>query len=195
MVNIAIILGSSRPSRFSVQPGQWIYDRARAQFGDKADFTLVDLKEVDLPFFDEPVSPAMAPSVNEHSLAWQQQVAGYDGFIFIVAEYNHSYSAVLKNAIDFSWHEWGYKPASFVSYGSAAGGARAVEHLRQVAAEVRMYDLRDQLLLPHYYGNLDDKGQYKFSESDEKLADAIVDANIFWAKTMKPAREALAATQ
>lgn len=191
MTSIAIIVGSTRPSRFGIQPAEWILNYAKKHYGDKADFELVDLKAINLPLYDEPVSPSLAELTTEHGLNWQKIVAKYDGYIFEVAEYNHSMTAALKNAIDYAWHEWNYKPVSFVSHGSAAGGARAVEHLRQIAAEVKLYDLRDQVLLPHYYTNLDDNGQFIFGPEHDKQADALLTGLTYWAEKMQPLRAEL----
>lgn len=74
---------------------------------------------------------AVGPYQHDHTKAWAATIGGYDGFIFVTPEYNHSTSGVLKNAIDYLYAEWNNKAAALVSYGSL-GGARAIEHLRGV---------------------------------------------------------------
>ena len=64
-----------------------------------------------------------------------------DGFVIVTPEYNHGYSAVLKNAIDHTFVEWKHKPVTFVSWGNV-GGARAIEQLRLVMVELEMAPLR-----------------------------------------------------
>jgi len=150
---------------------------------------LVDLQEIKLPYLDEPTPPLMKQYTKEHTKKWSKSIDEADGFIFVTPEYNHSYSPVLKNAIDYLWYEWNYKPVSFVSYGSIAGGARAVEHLRSIVAEVKLYDLREQVILPNYWENLDKNGKYQFKEGHEKAANVMLDALIFWANKMKIARK------
>ncbi len=189
MVNIKIILGSTRPGRFGEQPANWLLDTSANVEGGS--FELIDLKEVNLPFLDESTPPSQNKYANEHTKKWSRTIGEADGFIIVTAEYNHSVPAALKNAIDFLFKEWHYKPVSFVSYGSLAGGARAVEHLRGVAGEVRLYDLREQLLLPNYWDELDTSGQYKFTDAQTAEAKAILEQTIFWAEKLKPIREEL----
>lgn len=189
MIVLKILTGSVRPGRFNIQPATWVFDIAKKRKGIGVE--LVDLDEVKLPLLDEPSPPSMRQYVQEHTKKWSKVIGEADGYIFVTPEYNHSYSPVLKNAIDYLWHEWNYKPISFVSYGSMAGGARAVEHLRGIAAEVKLYDLREQILLPNYWENLDKNGKYQFTERHARSANMILDDLIFWAGIMKRAREEL----
>lgn len=187
MVNIGIIVGSTRPGRFGIQPGTWIHDLAQQRGG--ANFELVDLEDVGLPLLDEANPPAMHQYEHEHTRRWAERIENLDGFIFVTAEYNHSIPGALKNAIDFLYREWGYKPASIVSYGSGAGGSRAAEHLRGVLGEVRIYDLREQLLLSSYWNQLNDAGEYQFSDDEVEQANTLIEDTVFWAKKMRPIRE------
>ncbi len=107
---IGIVIGSTRENRFADKPAQWIADLARAR-GD-FEIEIVDLRDYPLPFFEEAASLAMVPAKNETALAWQRKIASFDGYIFTVAEYNHSPTAVLKNAIDYAFAEWHKKPSS-----------------------------------------------------------------------------------
>ncbi|MDZ7726115.1 MAG: NAD(P)H-dependent oxidoreductase [Candidatus Campbellbacteria bacterium] len=189
MINIKIIAGSSRPGRFNIQPANWIFELANNRESVNAE--LLDLKEIDLPFLDEEKSPMSGEYSKEHTLEWSEKIKEADGFVFVTPEYNHSFSPVLKNAIDFLYNEWNYKPASFISYGSLAGGARAVEHLRGVAGEIKMYDLRDQILIPNYWNGLNESGEYQFNENQEQEAEALLDNLVFWADKMKDIRAEL----
>lgn len=191
MPHIKIIAGSVRPGRFNTQPANWIYELASKR--PNAKFTLVDIAQLNLPFLDEPKSPKAREYTKEHTRNWSEIIEEADGFIFVTPEYNHSVSPALKNALDFLYHEWSYKPASFISYGAEAGGARSVEHLRAVCGELKMYDLREQLIIPNYWDNLDEKGNFKFNEAHEKAAERILDELLFWAAKMKEARAEQAA--
>ncbi|MDY7227112.1 NADPH-dependent FMN reductase [Hyalangium rubrum] len=190
MVKIYVVAGSVRPGRFNIQPATWIYELAKKRTDFETE--LIDLAEVKLPFLDEPTPPAQHKYSHEHTKKWSATIEAGDGFIFVTPEYNHSFSPVLKNAIDYLFVEWNYKPVSFVSYGSLAGGSRAVEHLRGVAAEVKMYDLREQILLPNYWEHLDAQGQYQFNDKHVAAANGIFDSLSFWAAKMKEARKELA---
>jgi NAD(P)H-dependent FMN reductase len=187
MTKIKVITGSVRPGRFNIQPATWIADIAKKHAGIEVE--LIDLQELNLPFYDEPKPALYGNYVHAHTKKWAKQIGEADGFIFVTAEYNHSYTPVLANALNFLNAEWNYKPVSFVSYGSAAGGARGVEHLRGIAGELRMFDLREQLLLPNYYHNLDEQGNYKFTEAEAEHAQTVVTELATWAKKMKVARE------
>lgn len=189
MINIGIIIGTTRPGRFCIQPGNWVYELARKQGGANVD--LIDLQKVGLPLLDEATPPSMGQYEHEHTKRWAERVNNLDGFVFVTAEYNHSIPGALKNAIDFLFQEWNYKPASFVSYGGASGGSRSVEHLRGVMGELKVYDLREQVLLPQYFTRLNDQGQYQFSEAENQAATTVIRDTIFWAEQMKVAREKL----
>jgi len=136
---IAIIISSTRQARLGEKVAQWVLEHAATRT-DLA-FELVDLREVNLPFFDEVASNAWVPSTNETAQQWQKTVGSFDGYIFITAEYNHSITAALKNALDYASPEWNKKTAAAVGYGGV-GGARAVEHLRGIAVELQMAPTR-----------------------------------------------------
>lgn len=144
MIRIGIILGSTRPNRNGEQVAGWVLDHAK-QRGD-AEFDLVDLRDYPLPHLDEPVPPSMGQYQNDHTKQWAAKISSFDGFVIVTPEYNHSTSGVLKNAIDYLFAEWNNKAVGFVSYGSV-GGARAVEHLRLIAGELKMADVRQQVTL------------------------------------------------
>jgi len=186
MVKLKIITGSVRPGRFNDQPVRFIESIAKGVVGVEVE--VLDLAEINLPFMDETKPPMMQDYALEHTKKWSATIAEADGFIMVTPEYNHSYSPVLKNAIDYLFKEWNYKPVSFASYGSLAGGSRAVEHLRTVAAEVKMYDLREQILLPNYWDNLDSEGKYQFNDRHKESVTDMVQQLAFWAVAMKTAR-------
>ncbi|MFO1105621.1 MAG: NAD(P)H-dependent oxidoreductase [Amaricoccus sp.] len=136
---IAVIVGSTRATRFADKPAQWIFDLASQRNGWEVE--LVDLRDFDLPLFNEAASNLWAPSQDPRAVAWQQKLATFDGFIFVTAEYNRSVTGSLKNALDQAYKEWVRKPAAVVGYG-ATGGTRAAEHLRTIAIELQMVPIR-----------------------------------------------------
>jgi len=188
---IKIIVGSVRPTRFGFQPAQWLFDIARQR--KDAQFELVDLKELGLPFLDEPLTPSSGKYEKAYTKKWAAIVDSADGFVFVTPEYNHSYSPALKNAIDYLYYEWNYKAAGFVSYGGGAGGLWAIEHLRGVAAEVKLFQIRDSVNLLYYWNNLDEKGGFKFTEEHAAAAKALLDDLVFWSEELKRPRAELAA--
>ena len=137
---IALIIGSTRKTRFADLPAQWML--AQAQKRDDLTVELVDLRDFALPMFDEMASNAYVPSQDPNAVAWQKKIAEFDGYIFVVAEYNHSLTGALKNALDQAYVEWNKKPMTAIAYGSM-GGARALEHLRNIAVELHMVPTRN----------------------------------------------------
>ena len=141
-LKIAVLLGSTREGRNGAAVADWVVEHAAGR--GAADYELVDLRDHPLPFFEAPVSPAYVPSTDPAVRAFGARIAEFDGYVFVTPEYNHSFSAVLKNAIDSIYSEFNNKAAAFVSYGSFQG-ARAVEQLRLVASELQLAHVRQQL--------------------------------------------------
>ena len=141
MLRMAIIIGSTRPGRNGEAVATWVYEIAHKR--SDAEFELVDIKDFNLPLLDEPVSPIMGQYSQPHTKVWAAKIGSFDAYVFVTPEYNHGTSGALKNAIDFLFAKWNNKAAGFVSY----GGARAVEQLRLVMAEVQIATVRNQVLL------------------------------------------------
>lgn len=137
---IALIIGSTRPTRFADKPAQWMLKQAQAR--DDMDVELVDLRDFDLPLFAEMASNLWMPSADPKAVAWQNKLAEFDGYIFVVAEYNRSITGALKNALDQAYKEWNHKPFTAIAYGSV-GGTRALEHLRLIGIELQMVPTRN----------------------------------------------------
>jgi NAD(P)H-dependent FMN reductase len=188
MLAIKIILGTTRPGRFGIQPAKWLLNYASSKYADQATFELVDLQEIDLPLFDEPGMPAERNYIKDHTKRFSAAVESADGFVMITPEYNHAPSAVLKNAIDYLYHEWAYKPVAFLSYGGLAGGSRAVEIMRLVVAEPRMFDIYEQILIPNIWAGMNEKGEYQFTQRHEHQADSMLKELLFTAHHMKAMR-------
>jgi NAD(P)H-dependent FMN reductase len=186
MTRIGIILGSTRPGRKSEGVAEWILEAGRQR--DDAEFELVDLRDFPLPFFDEVMSPAYAPSESEQVKAWAATIASFDGFVFVTPEYNHSTTGVLKNALDYLYKEWNNKSVGFAAYG-ALGGTRAVEHLRLIASELEMATVRHQVGLSILtdYENYTDLVPSAFQvQARDKMLDQVV----VWADALAPLRAA-----
>jgi NAD(P)H-dependent FMN reductase len=141
-LKIAVILGSTRPGRNGKAVADWVIEQSAGRTG--ADYELVDLLDFPLPHLDEAIPPSAGQYQNDHTKQWAEKIAQYDGFVFVTPEYNHSTSSVLKNAIDYIYAEWNNKAAAYVSYGTL-GGARAIEHLRAISAELQLAGVRQQL--------------------------------------------------
>lgn len=110
--NIAIIIGTTRATRFGDKPARWIYEIASTRSDMTAE--IIDLGDFPMPFFDETASNAFTPSKNEVAQAWQRKIAEFDAYIFVTAEYNRSIPAVLKNALDYAYLEWQQNAANML---------------------------------------------------------------------------------
>jgi NAD(P)H-dependent FMN reductase len=191
MTRIAIIVGSTRPRRRAASVARWVAEVARDE-GPDATFDVVDLADLDLPLLDEPVPAAIGRYDHEHTKRWAATVARYDGFVFVVPEYNHSYPAVVKNAIDYLFAEWNDKAAGFVSYG-LSGGIRAVEHLRVVMAEVKVACIRGQVSLSlstdFEIADMSEPGTFRPGERHTQILLRMLDEVCAWARALEPLRE------
>jgi NAD(P)H-dependent FMN reductase len=189
---IKVILGTTRDARFGDKPANWIMQLAKEQQPD-ATFELVDLKEVNLPLFDEPVPPLMGDYRHDHTKAWAKIISDADGFIFVTAEYNFSIPAALKNAIDYLAAEWRYKPAAFISYGAASGGLRAVQHLREIAGNAGYIPLHDTVVFNRYWLQLNEAGELQIDDEQLEHGTKLLQNIVFWAEKLQPIREELEA--
>jgi NAD(P)H-dependent FMN reductase len=192
MTLVTVIVGSTRQGRFSEKPANWILQHLKKRGG--IDAQLLDLRDFPMPFFDQPVPPAMpgrAPYENEAVKRWTAEIARSDGFIFVTPEYNYGPPAVLKNALDWVYPEWNRKAAAFVSYGSAAG-ARSVQQLREAAIELQMAPIRSSVHIPvatlwaHFKGGDVDAGLAELGGP----AKAMIDDLLWWIAALKTARAA-----
>lgn len=185
MIKIAIITGSTRPGRNSEAVARWVLDIAKKR--SDAAFELVDIRDYDLPLLDEPVPPSMGQYTKPHTKAWAARIDPFDAYVFVTPEYNHAPSGALKNAIDYLYREWNDKAAGFVSYGSA-GGARAVEQLRLVMGELRVADVRAQVLLS-LFTDFENFSIFKPAAHQEDSLDTMLDQVIAWGGALKTLRE------
>ncbi|WP_121394721.1 NADPH-dependent FMN reductase [Actinokineospora cianjurensis] len=185
MTRIGIILGSTRPNRNGEQVAEWVHGIAAKR--SDADCELVDLRDFPLPHLDEPVPPSMGQYQNDHTRAWAAKIASFDGFVIITPEYNHSTSGVLKNAIDYLYAEWNNKAVGFVSYGSV-GGARAVEHLRLIAGELQMADVRQQVALS-LMTEFENFSVFKPGDYNVPALTTLLDQVVAWSTALAPLRE------
>lgn len=142
VIRLSIVVASTRTGRFADLPLTWLRDRLGAR--EEYDIEVLDVRDHPLPFYDLPRPPALAhraySSDAEREVGARLDAA--DAFLILTNEFNHGYSAALKNLLDHYFAEFRHKPVAFVGYGNV-GGARAIEQLRQVAAELDMVSVRE----------------------------------------------------
>jgi NAD(P)H-dependent FMN reductase len=189
-LKIGVIISSTRATRFADKPAQWILEKANERPEIEAE--IIDLRDFDLPFFDEVASNLWVPSQDPKAIAWQQKIAQYDGFIFVVAEYNRSITGALKNALDQSYIEWNKKPFGAIAYGSV-GGARALEHLRGIGVELQMVSTRSAVHIGggDFFTVWGGGGNQPISAIEGSIAPSakdMLDQLVWWGNATKAAR-------
>jgi NAD(P)H-dependent FMN reductase len=178
-LHLAIIIGSTRQGRFAPTVADWFVDQARGR--DDMMVDVIDLAEARLP---DILTKEPAPEV----AAITPRLTNADAFVVVTPEYNHSFPAPLKNAIDWHFKEWQAKPVGFVSYGGMAGGLRAVEHLRQVFAELHAVTVRDTVSFHGVWAQFDSEGKPKDPDSFARQAKSMLDQLAWWGHALRDAR-------
>ena len=186
-MKLLVISASTRPGRIGAAITDWFVNEAREHNGFGVE--VADLAELDLPIFDEPKHASLGQYVHEHTKRWSAMVDAADAFVFVMPEYNHSYNAALKNALDYLNREWAYKPVGLVSYGGVSGGLRAVQAIKPVIDALRMTPIVDAVTIPMAMTMVDDSG---FHPSDivQNSAKPMLDELVGMAKALRALRAA-----
>jgi NAD(P)H-dependent FMN reductase len=179
-LKVTLVVGSNRHGRFGPVVADWLLDRLR----DRDDLLpeVVDVAETALP-----MSFARTDDTAAALADVTPKLASADAFVVLTPEYNHSFPAGLKNLIDWHYTEWQAKPVALVSYGGISGGLRAVEHLRQVFAELHAVTVRDTVSF-HNAGSSFDEGTLKDPSGPEAAAKAMLDQLVWWGRGLREAR-------
>lgn len=174
MPRLQTIIASTRPGRVGRPIGEWFHARAVAHGAFEAE--LLDLREIDLPFLDEPNHPRLHRYTHEHTQRWSETITRGDAFVWVTPEYNHGMPATLKNAVDFLFLEWSRKPLGIVSYGGVSAGLRSAQQLKQVAGSVGLVPVGSAVSIPFVQQVLsEDRTRLEASETLERSADAMLD--------------------
>ena len=185
-MHLQIILGSIREGRRSEPVARWALERASQRDGVTVE--LIDLKTWNLPMFSLAKFPSEGDYEDPLQQRWAETIARADGYLFVVAEYNHGYTAALKNALDYLYAEWNRKPASFIAFGNAEG-ARAVQQLKLVLNELEVAALPTAVHLRDVAKKIED-GVFTAADADVKRFDTMLDEWVWWAKALRAARDA-----
>jgi NAD(P)H-dependent FMN reductase len=173
-----VIAVSTRPGRAGFPVCQWAFERAKAH--GVFDVELVDLKEVNLPMFDEPRHPRLQQYEHEHTRRWSAKIAAADAFVFVTPEYDHAAPPSLINALIYLVHEWAHKPVGFVSYGGPAGGTRGVQMVKPMLTSLRMVVLLESVIAPLFAERIDAQGVFNATDLQTAGAKQMLDALARW---------------
>jgi NAD(P)H-dependent FMN reductase len=185
---LQIIIGSTRPGRIGKPVALWFNECAVGHGSFRVE--LIDLAEVGLPFLDEPHHPRLRRYEHEHTKRWSATIERGDAFVFVTPEFNHSFSAPLKNAIDYLHVEWQYKAVGFVSYGGVSAGTRAVQALKPVVSALRMVPLAEAVNIPFVHQFLDEHRGLEVNELLRGAAKSMLDELARVTAAMAPLRAA-----
>lgn len=191
MIKIAVVVGSTRQGRHTDKLAKWV----ASCLSQKSDATILDLRDYPMPFLDELVSPRFNPErqPDPQTKKWLDEVAKFDGYVFVTPEYNRSTSAVLKNAIDVLGHEMDDKPVALVGHGTS-GGAQAIASLRMALPGVGVVTIPQALFFSDRLADsLSDHGELKPELRERPYGpqvqlDAQVDSLLWYAEALKAAR-------
>jgi NAD(P)H-dependent FMN reductase len=191
MPKLHVIIASTRPGRIGLPVAQWFADWAVKHGGFEVN--VVDLAELNLPLMDEPNHPRLRRYEHQHTKDWSATADAADAFVIVMPEYNHGYTAPLKNALDYLNNEWAYKPVGLVSYGGVSGGLRAVQGIKPILNSLKMVPLLEGLPIPFAMRLLNDEGEIQADEAMENTATLMLDELLRWTGALAPLRGATTA--
>lgn len=184
------IICSTRPGRVGPSVARWFHDFASQHGGFETE--LVDLADLDLPVYDEPLHPRLQEYEHEHTKRWSASVAAADAYVFVTPEYNYNPPPALVNALNFIYKEWNYKPCGFVSYGGVSGGLRAVQAAKLLVTTLKMMPMVEGVAVPMVASLMNEQGHFSANELIDDSAQTVLDELLRWAGALKPMRESRA---
>ena len=182
---LLVIVTSTRPGRIGLPIGQWFFDAA-ARHG-AFDVELVDLAEVNLPLQDEPHHPRLRQYQHEHTRRWSALIESAAALVWVMPEYNHGYTAPLKNALDYLVHEWAWRTVGLVSYGGMSGGIRATQLIKPAMTDLKMVVLAESVIIP-WVNQLMKDGVFESNESIERQAQVMLTEMARVEEALRPLR-------
>ncbi|WP_371482352.1 NADPH-dependent FMN reductase [Kitasatospora sp. NBC_00315] len=187
-LDLAVIIGSVREGRFGPVVANWFTGQAELHGGFAVH--VVDLADVELPLELPSVPPALQPDLLRPAgmTGLTERLAAADAFVVVTPDYNRSFPAALKAAIDWHHTEWRAKPVGFVGYSGASGGLLAIEQLRQVFGELHAHTVRDYVSFPRYYQLFGPDGSLREPAEPAGAARLLLDQLLWWGSVLREAR-------
>ena len=178
MIQLKLITASTREGRKGPAVSAWVLELLK-QYRD-IEVEHLDLKEINLPFMDEPHHPRLATYTHEHTKRWSRTIAAADAFIFVTPEYNYGFPATLKNAIDYLFLEWQYKPVGLVGYGGIAAGTRCIQLLKPVLSALKMVAVNESVNIPFFTKYINEDEKFVSDDSLDRAAHGMISELIKW---------------
>lgn len=187
MNKLKIITSTTREGRKGIVIANWLMDLVKDDTRFEAE--LLDLARINLPFMNEPNHPRFQQYQFEHTKQWSATIDAADAFVIVLSEYNFGFPAPIKNALDYLFHEWKYKPVGIVSYGGVSGGLRSTQMLKQVLTTLSMTPLVESVPVPFFTKYITDDGGFKPEEMVVRSIHAMLSELSRWSETLKPMRQ------
>jgi len=184
-MNLTVIIASTRPGRVGLPIANWFIERAKKD--GRFEIVVADLKEVNLPIFDEPKHPRFQQYEHDHTKKWSAIVAAADAFVIVTPEYNFSAPPSIVNALDYLFREWQHKPAGFVSYGGVSGGIRSVQATKLMLTSLKVMPIPEAVTIPFFFKMMNE-GVFNGSEELDKAIPSMLDELHKWAVACKTMR-------
>lgn len=184
-LNLLVIVASTRPGRAGLPVSQWFVDAAKGHGGFHV--SVADLAEENLPLLDEPFHPKRRNYQNDHTKRWSEKIAAADAFVFVNPEYNYGIGAPLKNALDYLYHEWNYKPAGVVGYGGVSAGTRSSMALQGAAYSLKLFVIPEAVNISFVHDFITD-GEFQPTEAMATAATTMLDELSKVATALRPLR-------
>jgi NAD(P)H-dependent FMN reductase len=153
------------------------------------DPVLVDIKDFELPVYDEPKHPAMQQYEHAHTKAWSANVAAADAYAFVTPEYNYFPPSSLVNALTYVYKEWNYKPAGLVSYGGVSGGLRSAQTLKLLLTTLKVVPMTEGVTVPNV-SQMVKEGVFAPNDLINASAKTMLDELARWTGPLKTMRAA-----
>jgi NAD(P)H-dependent FMN reductase len=185
-MNLKIITSTTRPGCKGIAIAEWVHSISAEQ--EYISGTLLDLSKINLPLMDEPNHPRLGQYQHQHTKDWSEMISDADAFIIVLAEYNYGFPAPIKNAIDYLFHEWAYKPVGIVSYGGVSGGLRSAQMLKQVLTTLQMMPISQGVAIPFFPKYFNPDGSFTGEETHVSSTRAMLEELTKWTKALKSLR-------
>ncbi len=186
MTNLKIITSTTREGRTGIAIAKWMTELV--ENSSRYTVELLDLAEIKLPLMDEPRHPLFQDYKHEHTRRWSKKISEADAYIIVLGEYNYGYPAPIKNALDYLFNEWKYKPVGFVSYGGISAGLRSSQMLKQVITALNMMPLPEQVNIPFHNKFINEQGVFQPDELILKSAQNLLVHLEKWSEALKGMR-------
>jgi len=183
---LQVIVASTRPTRVGRSIADWFVTQACMHAGFEVRIT--DLAQINLPLLNEPNHPSLRQYQHQHTKDWSASVDAADAFVLVMPEYNYSFNAALKNAIDYLYFEWQYKPVGFVSYGNTSGGLRAVQMIKQVVTTLKMFPLTEAVTIQFVGQHVNGSGHFDGNDAMAGAAATMLDELVVMSDALAPVR-------